>query len=324
MRRFFRVAFLVVMFVAAFAAAWIRLPYYAIGPGPASEVDPLIDVQGAPRYPSRGRLIMTTVRWQQVTALQSVVAWIDDTRFIVGEDAIYPPGFDRELEEERAISQMDQSKIDASVVVLSELFDYPREHGPGALIEATGGDCPASGKLFVGDVVLSIDGRRIESTRDAQRAIEGVPLDEPVAFRVRAGGEVHEIELLREPCAGSDEPLIGISMVAAFPFHIEIESGDVGGPSGGLMFSLGLFDALTPGDLTSGRTIAGTGTIATTGKVGGIGSIADKVIGAERAGATVFLVPSENMPELRGVDTGNMELIPVATFDEAVEALDGR
>ena len=323
MRRFFRVAFLAGMFAVAFAAAWIRLPYYAVGPGPANEVDPLIDVQGVPRYPSRGRLIMTTVRWQQVTALQSLVAWIDDARFIVGEEEIYPPGIDRELEEQRAISQMDQSKIDASVVVLSELFDYPEEHGDGALIEATGSDCPAAGELFVGDVVLSIDGRRIGSTADARRAIDGVPIDEPVSFRVRAGGDVHEIELLREPCAGMSEPLIGISMVDAFPFHIEIESGNVGGPSGGMMFSLGLYDALTPGDLTAGRTIAGTGTITPTGKIGGIGSIADKVIGAERAGATVFLVPSQNMPELRGVDAGNMELISVGTFDEAVAALDG-
>jgi PDZ domain-containing protein len=321
MRRTVRIAALVMLFAIAFVAAWVRLPYYAVGPGPASDVGPLIDVQGVPRYPSSGKLIMTTVRWQQVTALQALVAWIDDTRFIVGEDVIYPPGLDRQQEEERAISQMDQSKIDASIVVLAELFDYPDEHGNGALIEATGPDCPADGELFVGDLVVAIDGRRVDSTRAARRAIDGVPLDEPVAFRVRAGGEAHDIELLREPCAGSEEPLVGINMVDAFPFRIEISSGDVGGPSGGLMFALGLYDALTPGDLTEGRTIAGTGTIAPAGEVGGIGGIRDKVIGAERAGARVFLVPEQNMPELEGVDAGDMRLISVATFDEAVEAL---
>jgi PDZ domain-containing protein len=169
--------------------------------------------------------------------------------------------------------------------------------------------------------VVAIDGRRVDSTRAARRAIDRVPLDEPVAFRVRAGGEGHDIELLREPCAGSEEPLVGITMVDAFPFRIEISSGDVGGPSGGLMFALGLYDALTPGDLTDGRTIAGTGTITPSGEVGGIGGIADKVIGADRADASVFLVPEQNMPELDDVDTGDMRLIPVATFDEAVEAL---
>ncbi len=321
MRRTVRIVALVVLFAVAFVAAWIRLPYYAVGPGPASDVGPLIDVQGVPRYPSSGKLIMTTVRWQQVTALQALVAWIDNTQFIVGEDVIYPPGLDREQEEERAISQMDQSKIDASIVVLSELFDYPDEHGDGALIEATGPGCPADGELFVGDLVVGIDGRRIDSTRAARRAIDRVPLDEPVAFRVRAGGEGHDIELLREPCAGSEEPLVGITMVDAFPFRIEISSGDVGGPSGGLMFALGLYDALTPGDLTDGRTIAGTGTITPAGDVGGIGGIADKVIGAERAGASVFLVPEPNMRELQGIDSGDMRLVSVATFDEAVEAL---
>ncbi|MGZ8582555.1 MAG: YlbL family protein [Actinomycetota bacterium] len=323
MRRIARVAALVAVFALAFAAAWIRLPYYAVGPGPANDVAPLIDVQGVPRYASEGRLIMTTVRWQQVTALQSLVAWIDESRFIVSEDVIYPPGADREQEEERAISQMDQSKIHASIVVLSELFDYPEEHGKGALIEATGPDCPADGELFVGDVVLAIDGRRVDSLRDAQRTIDRVPLDEPVAFRVRAGGEVHDIELVREPCVPDrEEPLVGISMVNAFPFPIEISSGDVGGPSGGLMFSLGLYDTLTPDDLTGGRTIAGTGTIDPEGVVGPIGGIADKVIGAERAGATVFLVPARNMKELADIDTGDMRLISVATFDDAVEALE--
>jgi PDZ domain-containing protein len=322
MRRVARIAALVVLFAAAFAAAWIRLPYYAIGPGPSDEVDPLIDVEGVPRYRSEGRLIMTTIRWQQVTALGALAAWIDRSRYIVGEDVIYPPGLDPDLEAERAISEMDQSKIDASIVVLRELFDYPDEHGEGALIEATGPDCPAAGELFAGDVVLAIDGRRVGSSRQASRAIERVPIDEPVEFRVRAAGEVHDIELTREPCSGSSDPLIGINMVDAFPFEIEISSGDVGGPSAGLMFSLGLYDALTPGDLTGGRTIAGTGTIDPQGEIGGIGGIEDKVIGAERAGASVFLVPEDNMDELADVDTGDLRLVSVATFEEAVEALE--
>lgn len=322
MRRLARIAALVALFAVAFGAAWIRLPYYAVGPGPADEVGPLIDVQGATRYPSQGRFIMTTVSFTQLTALESLSAWIDDERFIVPQDQVYPPGLDPDLEQQRAISEMDKSKIDASTVVLTELFDYPDEHGKGALIAQVGGDCPAEGELFVGDLVVSIDGRRIGSERDARRAIDGVPADEAVAFRVRAGGEVHEIELLRGPCPGREEPLVGITMIDSFPFEIEIASGEVGGPSAGLMFSLGLYDALTRGDLTGGRTIAGTGSITPEGEVGGIGGIVDKVIGAERAGATILLVPSVNMAELADVDTGDMQLISVASFDDAVEALE--
>ncbi|MGH2630764.1 MAG: YlbL family protein [Actinomycetota bacterium] len=323
MKRGARVVALIAMFAIAFAAAWIRLPFYAVGPGPAQDVAPLIDVQGVPRYASRGELVMTTIRWYQVTALQSVGAWIDDTQFVVGEDEIYPPGQDRELEQERAISQMDQSKIAASMVVLRELFGYPDEHGRGALIDATGEDCPATGELFVGDLIVAIDGRPVRSLAAADRALEAVSVDEPVAFRVQAGGQTHDVEITRGSCGNSDEPLIGIRMVDAFPFEIEIASGEVGGPSAGLMFALGLYDTLTPGDLTGGRTIAGTGTIDADGAVGGIGGIVDKVVGAERAGASVFLVPADNMGELEGVDTGDMRLISVRSFHAAVEALEG-
>lgn len=322
MRRLVRIALLVALFAFAFAAAWIRLPYYALGPGRADEIGPLIDVRGAARYPSEGRFVMTTVEYRQVTALGSLFAWIDDDRYVVGQDALFPPGVDHDLEEERAISEMDQSKITASIVVLHELTGYPEEHGRGALIVETAEDCPAAGELFVGDLVVAIDGRPIPSLRAAQRTLDEAPTTDPVEFRVRAGGEVHDVEIVREPCAAQARPLVGISMVDAFPFRIEIASGDVGGPSAGAMFALALYDTLTPGDLTGGRTIAGTGTIDADGDIGGIGGIVDKVVGAERAGATVFVVPEENVGELRDADIGDIRLIPVGSFDEAVAALE--
>ncbi|MEX0650637.1 MAG: hypothetical protein WD186_01240, partial [Actinomycetota bacterium] len=120
MKRFARLAALIALFAIAFAAAWIRLPYYAVGPGPADEVGPLIDVRGATRYPSQGRFIMTTVSFSQVTALESLAVWIDDSQFIVSQDQVYPPGVDPDQEQQRAISEMDTSKIAASTVVLKE------------------------------------------------------------------------------------------------------------------------------------------------------------------------------------------------------------
>jgi PDZ domain-containing protein len=118
-----------------------------------------------------------------------------------------------------------------------------------------------------------------------------------------------------------DEPAIGIVLVDSFPFQITIESGDVGGPSAGLMWAVGLYDLLTPGDLTRGRTIAGTGTIDLEGRVGPIGGIVDKVVAARDAHADVMLVPRADFHELRDVDMGDLTLIPVSTFDEAVKAL---
>ena len=86
---------------------------------------------------------------------------------------------------------MDQSKIDAAAVVLSDVTDYPREHGPGALVEFVGTDCPADGRLFPGDLIERIDGERVDSRREASRLIDAVPADEPIEFRVQADGVEH-------------------------------------------------------------------------------------------------------------------------------------
>lgn len=324
MRRAFRVAgypLLITVFVIVFAAAWVRLPLFSFGPGPAREVTPLIRIDGAPTYGSAGHLVMTTIRFDRLTALGAFATWVDPDRSVVGEEVVYPPGLTPAEEAERAISQMDQSKIDAVVVVLSELTDYPREHGPGALIESVGPGCPADGELFPGDVIVRIEGERVDSRREAVRLLDGVPDDQPIDFRVRTDDETHDVRLTRGACPGSEEPLVGILLVATFPLEIAIESGEVGGPSAGLMWALGLYDLMTPGDLTRGRTIAGTGSIDLDGNVGPIGGVRDKVVAAREAGADVLLVPEENLAELRGVSTDGLDLIPVASFEEALDAL---
>jgi Lon-like protease len=191
------------------------------------------------------------------------------------------------------------------------------------LIEYVSPGCPAEGKLFTGDVVESIDGTPVHSQDDAAQALDAAPSGDPITFEVRAGGETHDVTVTRARCDPRiDRPLVGIFMIDAFPFGVQISSGEVGGPSAGLMWALGLYDLLTPGDLTGGMTIAGTGTIDTQGAVGPIGGILDKVVAAERAGAMIFLVPADNMAELGDEDTGDMRLISVATFKEALEALD--
>ncbi len=218
---------------------------------------------------------------------------------------------------------MDQSKIDAADVVLRRLTDYPKDHGDGALLEFVYPGCPAEGELFAGDVVTSIDGTPVHSAAEASSALDAVPVKEPITFEVHAAGETHDVTITREQCLPDiDEPRIGINLIDVFPFDVKIASGDVGGPSAGLMWALGLYDLMTPGDATAGLTIAGTGTIDTRGRVGPIGGIEDKVVAAQRAGATVFLVPADDMAELEGVDTGEMRLISVSTFQEALDALE--
>jgi PDZ domain-containing protein len=322
MRRAARAGGAVLLVAVALAIGWVPLPLFALGPGPAREIGPLIHVEGTPTHGSSGHLVMTTVRFTKLTPLGAFVTWLDPDRSVVGEDVLYPPGLTPAEEDRRAISQMDQSKIDAASVVLTELVDYPDRHAPGALIEAVGEGCPADRRLFPGDVITRIDGETIDSRREASRLIDAVPEGRPIAFQVETDGRSRDVTIARGPCPGTDEPRLGIALVAAFPLDITIRSGDVGGPSAGLMWAIGLYEALTPGDLTRGRTIAGTGAIDLDGNVGPIGGIGDKVVAAREIRADVLLIPRENLAEVRGVDAGETRVIPVSTFDEAVRALE--
>jgi PDZ domain-containing protein len=326
MRRLLPYALLAVAFAAIFLAGFVPLPYYALGPGPAREVQPLISVEGPPVYQSVGRLVMTTVEFRQVTGVGALLAWLNPDEHVVASERLFPEGETREQEDRRAISQMDQSKIDATSVVLDSLEGYRDAHGSGSLIRATVPGCSADGKLFPGDVVLEINGEPIPDARTASRAIESTPSGRALTFVVRPLGKPRdqEIRLVRQPCGGSSKPLVGVSMIDDFPFEVSIRSGDVGGPSAGLMWALGLYDALTPGDLTAGRTIAGTGTIAPDGAVGPIGGIEDKVHAAAEVGASELLVPVEDMAGARAVAVPGLRLVPVGSFDRAVSFLEAQ
>ncbi len=311
-----------VVLVGLIAAAWIRIPYYALGPGPAREVTPLISIGDRTRYETNGHLVMTTVRYFKVTPLQALVAWLQPDWSVLPERDIYPPNTTVQQEQRRSISEMDQSKIDATWVVLQELAGYPKDHGTGALVEATVPTCPADGHLFPGDVITQIDGHAIANRRQASRVIEAAAPGERLNFEVNVDGTIEHASFTREPCGDKGEQLVGVSLLNTFPIDVSISSGQIGGPSAGLMWALGLYELLTPGDLTRGRTIAGTGTIDGLGRVGPIGGITDKVVAARDAGATIFLMPVRNMPELQGIDTGDMQVVPVHTFDQAVRALE--
>ncbi len=304
------------------AAGTVWLPLYSIGPGPPREVAPLIEVSGRPVYASQGRFVMTSIRSVQLTAVGALIAWLDPSRAVVGRSALYAPGESARQEEQRAISEMDQSKLDATYVVLKRLEGYPKEHGRGALVESVVPGCSADGELFPGDRVTAIDGAPVPTVRAASRAIESAPSGSTLTFDVTVDGQPEHVDLVRRPCGGQEQPLVGVRMIPSFPFPVRISSGDVGGPSAGLMWALTLYDLLTPGDLTGGRTIAGTGAIDLSGTVYPIGGIAEKVAAAREAGADVLLVPRENLVEARAAGVGGVRLVPVSSFDQALRWLE--
>ena len=309
---------LLVLLVAAIA--W-PLPYYSEGPGPARDVVPRIIYEGMPRYEPTGQLDLTTVRYEQLTGLTWLKAQLDNTLTVVPETTVYPPDVPVAVTQQRGVSQMDQSQIAATAVALRALHEYPKDHGDGALIEDVVPSCPADGKLYPGDIITSVDGTPVHTATQASKVFDKIPDNQPLHFELNVDGNTVQETFTREPCGPKNEKLVGISMIDAFPIDVTYTSDEIGGPSAGLMWALGLYELLTPQDISAGRTIAGTGEITPDGTVYPIGGIQDKVVAAQRAGATIFLAPKDNMDELRGVDTGDMQVIPVGSFDDALQAL---
>jgi PDZ domain-containing protein len=312
---------LVALVAVALVASVVRIPYYVISPGPARDVQPLIHIDERTVYPSDGRLLLTAVNLRQASVYDALEAWIDPAKSVVPERDILAPGETHEEQGERARSEMDTSKIDAAVVALTEYADYPENHGRGVLVESVLTGAPSDGKLFAGDVILSVDGEAVDDPEDLGERVRAAGEGHVLTFRVEAGGEVHQIDIAPARVPEVSYPVIGITSVHNFPFPLTIDSADIGGPSAGLMWTLGLVELLTPGDLTDGRVIAGTGSIFPDGQVGAIGGVEEKVVAAERAGATIFFVPADNAASAQAV-ADEITIVSVDTYAEAVDYLE--
>jgi PDZ domain-containing protein len=310
--------------VFMFAAQLVRLPYLSEGPGPTHDVVPLIKVNGHPTYPPAGHLLLTTVSLssEPLTPLQLFVAWLDPREDVLPESDFVAPGGTLQGETELQRYAMDQSQLDATVVVLSRVADYPESHRPGAIVESTVEGCDAAGKLFSGNVITAIDGQPISGSQQASDLIDGTPPGKPIVFTAKAGSKNVTVALKRTDCGPHGGAYVGVVLINNFPFDVSIDDAGIGGPSAGLMFSLGLYDVLTPGDLTGGRTIAGTGQIGPDGAVYPIGGVEKKVYAAEKAGADIFLVPKQDYDAAKATGLG-IQLFPVSTFDEALAFLNG-
>jgi PDZ domain-containing protein len=283
----------------------------------------LIAVDGHQEYPSAGHFILTTVsEYGPLNPYELFAAKLDSSQTILPKDQVIAPGQTVEQQNRQSVAQMDQSQVDATAVVLRELANWPKNSRPGVLVEGVYPGCPADGNLYPTDLVKSINGAAVEDAAAASKAIDAVPTNAPIDFRVEQAGNTEDVKLTRALCANSKTPLVGVSMIDNFPFSVKMTSDSISGPSAGLMWALGLYDLLTPGDLSGGRTIAGTGAIDGQGKVYPIGGVDKKIVAAKKAGAELFFVPRENLAEAQKAADG-LKLVPVGSFSEALAALNG-
>lgn len=333
------------LFVAILAvlASVLPVPYVVLVPGPVTDTlgtvpgkspgttTPLVTVRGASTYPANGHIYLTTVGVvpascdDQPTLLQALKAWFNHNEAVEPEQVICPPGESGSKVQQRNAEDMSNSQTDAITAALTYL-DY--KPATSEIIAAeVDSDAPAGGVLQAGDAILEVDGQPVTSA-DRLRALIGAHKPgERVSLTIDRGGSKKDVSVRTMSSQdGTKRTIIGITpdLRATFPkIHVKIgiDPEKVGGPSAGLAFSLGVIDRLTPGDLTGGRTVAVTGTIDGFGHVGPIGGIQQKIAGAKRAGATVFLAPAGECADARAAAPDSMTVVKVDTLETAVEAL---
>ncbi|MDX2375734.1 PDZ domain-containing protein [Microbacterium sp. LRZ72] len=286
---------------------------------------PLIQVTGAETYETEGQLDLTTVqvvgnRQQMPSWLELVGAWFDPSRAVVPVDSVFPAGQTTEQRSEQNAAMMVDSQQEATAAALTELgYDVD----PRVRVYAVPEESPAEGILQTDDIILTADGIPVDLVDDLREVIQDGDGD-VVAIEVERDGEPVEVEVEPVYDEASESWLVGVSIIHdyTFPIDVTIELDNVGGPSAGLMFALGIVDTLTPEEVTGGEHVAGTGTISADGEVGPIGGIRQKLYGARADGATWFLAPSLNCDEVAGHVPDGMDVVEVETLDDAVAALD--
>ncbi|GAA1130979.1 YlbL family protein [Nocardioides aquiterrae] len=315
-------------------AALVPLPYVTYEPGLTVNVlgkndegKPIIEIQGRPSYPDDGQLRMTTVFVSQPkpegrnNLFELMHDWMSDEDAVYPYDAVYRQDETVEQNKQEGEAQMTSSQDAATAVALEELGYHVTEPAVAAVTDGA----PADGALQTGDVILRVDGTRVSTADDVVAAVTAAPAGEPVVFAVRRGDEQKTVQVTPDTVDG--KPQVGIQVGTQvkkdLPADVTINiSPNIGGPSAGLMFSLGIYDTLTPGSLTGGRTVAGTGTMDTAGTVGPIGGIQQKIVGARDAGAQLFLVPPDNCTEALGAPNKDMRLVKADTMHDARLAIE--
>nr|WP_235476298.1 MULTISPECIES: S16 family serine protease [unclassified Frigoribacterium] len=312
-------------------------PYLIEQPGPVFDTlgsaeyegaeQPLITVSGAETYPTAGTLDLLTVSVQgnesvRPSWVEVVSAWFDPSRAVVPVEAIYPSGVTNEqVDEQNTVDMQNSQKSAIAAAMIHDGYSVPST----VTISQVSPGGPAEDVLEEGDVVTSVNGTSLETDGDVdtlRRLVAENGVDQPAVVVVERDGsslttEVTPQEVQRTALLG-----VGVSVDYDFPFDVTLKLDQVGGPSAGMMFALGIIDKTTPGELNGGEQVAGTGTITASGQVGPIGGIRQKLYGARDAGAAVFLAPVDNCDEVVGNVPAGLDVYAVTTLDDAVTALE--
>lgn len=320
------VVWVVIVALIVVAAGYLYTPPIAvIAPGQSFDVAGDIDINGMREDEVNGRYLLTSVSVQQPNGLGLAYA-ILRSRELVPLSALVPRGTNttRFFEEQRALFQETQQIAAAAAARAAGLRVDLK--GTGARVAGVLPGSPAADALKEGDVITAVDETPVKLAENVGRVIRSRPSGTRFVLTVDRSGREHKVEVRSRAGIVEGQPGIGIVVDTrdfdiALPFEVTFAAREIGGPSAGITYALAVYDMIVDDDLAKGRAIASTGEINLEGRVGPVGGVKDKGIAAERAGADLFLVPTEEVEEARGA---GLTVRGVATLMEAVDFLRSR
>ncbi len=313
-----------VLLAVVLALALVPSQQYIFLPDRAHAVAPLVEVPGG-RAPASGSVYFVDVIVRKATLLERIFGGLHHGADLYPASAVEPPGVNDRARQRIDLQDMHRSQEIAAAVALKAAGKKVTLRSTGALINAIEPGLPAAGKLEPDDVITAIDGNRVGDPRDVFNEMSERSVGDTVRFTVRRGPKTLVVPLRTVPSPTPPRrAIVGIVLEPAIDVHlpiaVRIDAGNVGGPSAGLAFALGVLSELKKGVL-HGHRVAATGEIFPDGSVGPIGGIKQKTIGAREAGADVFLVPAgENARDARKAADG-LRIVPVKNFPQALHAL---
>jgi PDZ domain-containing protein len=318
-----------VLFISISSLSLVKTDYYFMSPGPPYQWD--IEYGEIGNYEFEGNLFQLTVRRDEASAL--IYAWslLNDTYDLYPREVILPDGVTPKELSEISIQNMRTSENVAIAVALKNLGYKIESKGDGVAVVGLLDDSPVKNKLKKGDLLNSINNTEIYSATEFISTLRTYSIGETVSIGLlrETDGVKEQLYIettLIEHVEYKGEPMVGFLATTVnerfdFPFEIDIKTGNVGGPSAGLMMALNVYNNLIPEDITNSMIVAGTGTIEIDGSVGPVGGIKQKIIAAKRAGAELILVPVANFEEAKPLETDKTSIVAVDSFDEALSVI---
>lgn len=303
-----------------------KVDYYVMRPSRAVLLGEIISVSGS-GVDARGSFYLVTVTQQQASPLLALYGYFHPHMELRPAGRVVPRDMEPDEYRELLAEYMAESRHIAQVVALREAGYEVEIESEGVAVIGLVEDAPAEGFLYEDDIIVKVDGQKVFLASEVPLYVQDRPVGVPVTLQVSRGEQTLELEVPTGEHPDEEEtPFLGIYIqtlpwIPLLPLEIEMDTGSIGGPSAGLMFTLEILNQLTESDLTGGRAVAGTGTMDLEGRIGRVGGIPQKVIAAEQAGVEYFFLPEGNSDQIPG-KTSSMVVVPVSDLQEVLSFLE--